>query len=496
MSVLKKLFSQVALYGISSIIGRLVTFVFLTPYLTRAFAPQELGIQTDLYAYAGFLLILFSFRVETAFFNFGKNFENRPHSFLAAAAILYSATFLLTALLLIFALPIAIWLEYPEKSAFVGYFGLILAFDALAALPLARLRLENKAKKFALIKILNLVVQIFALLFLLEIAPRYEFSFYRVENRVDYVFLANVIASASSVLLLLPQFSLRFWTKNESLKAIFDWNLCKKIIFYSFPLVLAGLAGAVNEVFDRILLKNLLTGSVEERLYAVGIYGGCYKIAIFMNLFTQAFNYAAEPFFFREANRQDARQIYADLSYLFNLAACAGFVSVMLFMDLGQYFVAAPYRVGLDIVLILLLANLFLGLYYNLAAWFKLADKTQFAAYIGFAGAAITLIFNLLLIPKMGYLGAAWATLSCYFAMVALCYLLGQRYFPIPYQTGRIVAHIVAAVLFWQLFLSVKSYTNFNFLITQGFNFIFLAVYLIIILFLEKNRVIKMLKRV
>jgi len=496
MSILKKLFSQVALYGISSIIGRLVTFVFLTPYLTRAFAPKELGIQTDLYAYAAFLLILFSFRVETAFFNFGKNFENRAHSFLAASSILYGATFLLTALLLIFAAPIAVWLEYPDKSAFVAYFGLILAFDALAALPLARLRLENKAKKFALVKIMNLVVQIFAILFFLEIAPRYGLSFYKPENRVDYVFLANLIASASSVLLLLPQFSLTFWTKNESIKAVFDWQLCKKILFYSFPLVLAGLAGAVNEVLDRILLKNLLTGSVEERLYEVGIYGGCYKIAIFMNLFTQAFNYAAEPFFFRESNRQDARQIYADVSYLFNLAACAGFVSVMLFMDLGQYFVAEAYRVGLAIVPILLLANLFLGLYYNLAAWFKLANKTQFAAYIGFFGAAITLILNFLLIPKIGYLGAAWATLGCYLAMVLLCYVLGQRYFPIPYQTGRICAHIVAAVGFWQLFLFIKSFVGADFWLMQGFNFAFLAVYLGAVAFLEKNKVLRMLKRV
>ena len=496
MSILKKLAGQTALYGLSSIIGRLVTFVFLTPYLTARLVPSEMGVQTDLYAWAAFLMVIFSYRMETAFFRFGKDRLERPKAFRTAMTAVYTTTALLVGLLLLFAQPIATALEYDNHAIYIQYFALILGFDALAALPFARLRLEGKAKRFAIVKLANLFLHIFALLFLLEVLPYTDY--YNAEDKVAYIFLANLIASASTLLLMLPQLSFKFWnTENKTFeKSIFDKALLQQMLFYAFPLVIAAFAGIINEVIDRVLLKNMLEGDLQSRLYQVGIYGACYKIAIFMNLFTQAFNYAAEPFFFKESNRKDARDLYADVTFIFGILGCLAFAGIGIFMDLAQYFVAPVYREGLDVVPILLLANLCLGLYYNVSIWYKLSDKTHYGTYIAFIGASVTILVNILLIPKLGYMGAAWATLACYVIMLILGYYWGQKFFPIPYKTARILIHIFAAIAV------VFLYTEFSFFvkgssvfINQIYNTLYFGIYAIIVLYFEKSNIKTMLKR-
>lgn len=496
MSILKKLASETALYGLSSIIGRLVTFVFLTPYLTRKFAPDEMGTQTDLYAWAAFLMVIFSYRMETAFFRFGKEADERPNAFRTAATSLYISTAFFVLSLLLFAEPMASALEYEGKGAYIRYFALILGFDALAALPFARLRLAGAAKKFAVIKIANLLLQIFSLLFFLEILP--FSSYYAPAMRIDYIFLANLIASGGTLVMLIPQMRFRFFSAETKgrVSSEFDKVLLRKMLIYAAPLVVAAFAGIINEVLDRILLKNLLEGDLQSRLYQVGIYGSCYKIAIFMNLFTQAFNYAAEPFFFKQENRADARELYADVAFAFALLGCLALVGIAAFMDIAQYFVAPRYREGLGIVPILLLANLFLGLYYNIAVWFKLSDKTRYGAYIAFVGAGTTIAANMLLIPLYGYHGAAWATLICYFAMVAVGYLWGQKYYPIPYAVGRILAHIVAAVALVVGIYAAEPYIKTNiFVLNQAVNAAIFAAYAAIVFSIEKNKLRAMLKR-
>lgn len=458
MSLLKKLAGETALYGLSSILGRVLTFVFLTPFLTRVFANDQaqIGIQSDLYAWTAFLMVIFTYRMETAFFKFGSDAKQRPTAYQTAKMALVGTSIILTVLLVLLAQPIANVLEYPDHAIYVVWFALILGFDALCAVPFALLRLEGKAVRFAGIKLLNLFIHLGLVLFFLSVMPVYFPDWYHADMGIAYVFIANLIASGITFLLLLPTY---FYKRPASLAADetiappkFDKVLFQQMFWYSLPLVFAGFAGIINEVLDRILLKNLLEGDIDYRLTQLGIYGSCYKIAILMNLFTQAFNYAAEPFFFRNANKQFARKLYAQIAFLFALVGCFGFLGVMLFMDIAQHFVAASYREGLVIVPILLLANLFLGLYYNVAIWFKLSGQTKYGAYIAVTGAVITISANLILIPLFmdwgyaGYLGSAWATLICYVFMVGAAYVLGQKHYPIPYDIVKIGSYILIAV--------------------------------------------------
>lgn len=477
---------ETALYGLSSIVGRLVTFVFLTPYLTRRFVPEEMGVQTDLYAWAAFFMVLFSYRMETALFRYGKEKENRAEVFATAQRAIMISSLALLGLLVLFSGTLAAWLEYEGKGRYVVYFAFILALDALAALPFARLRLEGKARLFAGIKIANLLIQLLSLLFLLELLP--FTSLFDVSMRIDYIFIANLMASGGTLLLLAPQ-----WRIAEG---VYNPERLRRMLRYVAPLTLAAFAGIINEVLDRVLLKILLVGDLSERLQMVGIYGSCYKIAIFMNLFTQAFNYAAEPFFFKQADREDARDLYADVAYLFALLGCAAFVGIGLFMDVAAYFVAPAYRVGMGIVPILLLANLFLGLYYNVAIWYKLQDKTFYGAYIAFFGAALTIVANLALIPFFGYLGAAWATLICYAGMLGLGYYWGQKYYPIPYDLPRIGGHIGAALGIYLLYIFSRTWlVGKSFWQLQGLALLFLLIYTVVLWRLEGAHIRRMLRR-
>lgn len=462
MAQIKKLAKQTALYGLSSIATRVLAFAFLTPFLTYNFSKGEMGIQTELYSWAAFLLIPFTYRMETAMFRFGSKQEELMPAFRTAALSILFSTFGIASLLLLLSGPIAAWLEYPNLQHYVVWIILIVALDALVAIPFALLRLQERALNFALIKIVNMLSYLGLVFFFVQAGPylyahqllgaSYWFS---PSLGIGYVFIANLLANIITMLMLLPPYLGLF--KRKAGEPFFDQVLWKKMMLYAGPLIIVGLAGVINEVLDRSLLKTLLPGDLDSRLAQVGIYGACYKIAIFMNLLTQAFNYAAEPFFFKHAAKDGSRQLYADVALLFSIIGSLVFLGVMVFMDIFQYFVAAPYREGIHIVPILLLANLFLGLYYSLATWYKLADKTGIGAYISIFGAFITIVGNLLLIPWLGYMGAAWATLACYASMLIACYLLGQRYYPVPYPVLKILAYMAAALVAYFLYQWLRN---------------------------------------
>ena len=508
MSLLKKLAGETALYGLSSILGRLLTFVFLTPFLTNVFNDDraQIGIQTDIYAWAAFLMIIFTYRMETAFFRFGSKKEDRATAYKTATTSVVASTSVLVLLLIAFAQPIANQLGYPQHANYVIWFAFILGFDTLAAVPFALLRLEGKALKFALVRLANLFTQLGFVLLFLYVLPNYYPQYYNPEMGIGYVFIANLIASGVTFLLLLPTYWAKVGMDKEVMDAperpIFDRELLKNMLLYSMPLVLAGFAGIINEVLDRILLKALLEGSSKEVLEQLGIYGACYKIAIFMNLFTQAFNYAAEPFFFRNADKKYAKDLYANIAFLFALVGTVGFLSIMLFMDIVQYFVASNYREGLIIVPILLMANLCLGLYYNLAIWFKLSNQTRYGAIIAVVGASITIIGNIVFIPMMlrlgypGYLGSAWATLLCYASMVVLAYYLGQKHYPIPYQAGRIVFYLGLVAGFYGAYTwGIKPYLTTQSLLSYVVSASIVLLYLVVIYAIDGRRIKTMLRQ-
>jgi O-antigen/teichoic acid export membrane protein len=446
MSLIKKLAGETAVYGLSSIVGRFLNY-FLVPLYTNIFLTSEYGIVVDLYAWVGLLMVLFVYRMETGFFRFGTKPEDRDKAYSTLSTALLITTPLFCGLLIYFAEPIADWMKYPGQTNYIIWFALILGLDALSAIPFAKLRLDGRPWVFAGIKLTNIGINISINLFFLLLCPYlvnkgYDMSWiYNPNWGIEYVFIANLSASAITLLLLLPSY---FKTKFE-----FDKTLLRKALIYILPLVLVGLAGIVNEVIDRVLQKWLLPYDDVTNQGLIGIYGACYKLAMLLSLFTQAFNYAAEPFFFRNASRKDAMPIYAKVALYFTVVGALGFLGITLYMDIAKWFIGEDYWDGLVIVPILLLANLCLGVYYNFAIWYKLKDKTMIGAYIAIGGALITLALNYWWIPRIGYIGSAWATLICYASMAIACYVVGRKYYPVPYDIGRMLLYIVIALLIY-----------------------------------------------
>ncbi len=459
-----------------------------------------MGIQTELYSWAAFLLIPLTYRMETAMFRFGSKQTELMPAFRTAAISVLLSTVALSFLLILISGKIAAWLEYSDKQQYIVWIIIIIALDALMAIPFALLRLQEKAMRFASIKIINMLTYLGLVFFFVKAGPDLYVNnllfaqyWYNPFIGIGWVFIANLIANILTLVMLLPAYS-RLLKKEKSLP-FFDIELWKKMMVYAGPLIIVGLAAVINEVLDRTLLKLLLTGDLDSRLAQVGIYGACYKIAIFMNLLTQAFNYAAEPFFFKHAAKDGSRQLYADVALLFSIIGSLVFLGVMLFMDIFQYFVAAPYREGLHIVPILLLANLFLGLYYSVASWYKLADKTVIGIYISGAGALITIFGNLLLIPLLGYSGAAWATLLCYVSMLLLAWYLGQKYYPVPYNYFKILSYLGTALLCYFIYLAIRSYFIVSFWSGIITGLIIFFLYTIGFIYFEGKHLWKLMRR-
>lgn len=457
MSLAKKLIGQTAVYGLSSILGRLLNYLLISLH-TRVFPnPEQMGVVTDLYAYVTFLLIVFTYGMETAYFRFSNQQKDNPEVYNTSVFSILLSSSVLSGLLILFSGPIATFLQYPNHPEYVVWFALILGLDAIVAIPFARLRQANKAAKFAALKILNIFVNIaFNLYFLLlcpylaQHQPESAFLlFYNPEIGVGYIFIANLIASIVTLLVLLPQLLQVQWR--------LDTRLLKQLLIYAMPLLIAGFAGMINETIDRLLLKFYLPGTTEQNLAQTGIYGSAYKLSIFMTLAIQAFRMAAEPFYFAQADKEHAQQTYATVMKHFVLVCLVIFLGVMFYMDIIRYIIHPNYWEGIKVVPVLLMANLFLGVYYNLSVWYKISGKTLYGAYMAIFGALITLMLNFIWIPVFGYMGSAWATFICYFVMAVACYVIGQKYYPVPYQWKKISAYILFAVALYGLAAYVLS---------------------------------------
>ena len=442
MNPLKRLASQTAIYGVSSVLGRFLNYL-LVPLLTYTFAPAQYGVVAEFYAYMGFLAVLLTFGLETGYFRFRAGGEQAPAVVYATALrvmLVANLAFLLGAWLL--RQPAADLLRHPLHPEYIWWCAAILAFDSIGAIAFARLRAENRAVRFALIKVLEIALNVgLNLFFILGLKAAFETDPGSLPGRlwdpaigIGYVFIANLAASLLKLLMLAPQF--------RGGLAGFDSALLRRLIRYSLPMVVIGLAGIVNEMLDRAALKYLLPYDDATNMAQLGIYSACYKLSILMTLFIQAFRYAGEPFFFAYARREDARRVYAIVLNWFVICCVFLFLLVTLFLDLFQYFVGAAYREGLTVVPVLLFANLLLGIYVNLSIWYKLTDRTLLGAAVSLIGAAITVGVLLTLIPRYGYAGAAWAHLACYSAMVVISYLLGRRYYPVPYDLKRVFGYL------------------------------------------------------
>ncbi|HIP35266.1 MAG TPA: polysaccharide biosynthesis protein [Crocinitomix sp.] len=435
MSTIKKLAGQTAIYGLSSILGRLLNYL-LVPLHTEKFNPDQYGIVSEFYAYVAFLVVVLMFGMETTFFRFVNKTDNKVKLFNQAFSIILIINGLFLLLVLLFSQSIANWMLYPNHKDYVIWFAFILVFDATSSLFMAKLRQENKAKKFAFIQLtsigVNIVLNVFFILILL---PKYP------EFGIGFIFIANLISSLVKPLLLLNDI--------KQFRFILDKALAKAMVIFTIPLLIASFAGIINETFDRILIKRLLLDKgLDFAQTQVGIYSASYKLSILITLFIQAFRYAAEPFFFAQEKHKDKHKIYAKVMTYFVMIVSLMFLVISLNLDIFKWFIPNDkYWEGLKIVPILLLANVFLGIYYNQSIWYKLADKTKYGAYIAIIGASITLMLNYILIPIMGYIGAAWATLVCYFSMTAISHYLGQKHYPIKYNLRKVGFFLISAII-------------------------------------------------
>jgi O-antigen/teichoic acid export membrane protein len=453
---IKKLLGQTAVYGLSSIVGRLLNYL-LVPLYTHVFAdPSDYGVVSELYAWVAFLVVFLTFGMETAFFRFLQEKEDKDKVFLNGFLTVIGVNILFFLTLLFFNQDIADLLLFSGHNEYIILLGAIVCIDAVTALPLAKLRAENKALKFASIQFASILVNIALNLFFMLVL----FDPERPEEGVLFILFANLIASLVKPILLYKHFF--------NLRLNFDFELAKEMGIYAVPLVIAGFAGIINETIDRILLKHMLyDGSSHASLTfaeaQVGIYSACYKLAMLVTILLQAYRYAAEPFFFAQMKNEEKNKIYAKVMNFFVATVCLVFLVVSLNIDFFKLFIRNDaYYVGLGVVPILLLANVFLGIYYNQSIWYKLSGQTKFGAYIAIGGACITILVNVIFIPKYGFYASAWATLIVYAAQMVASYLLGQKYYPIKYNLRKFGLYLGAALLFYGItrLLSIESSTT------------------------------------
>jgi O-antigen/teichoic acid export membrane protein len=434
----KALAGQTIVYGVPSIVGRLLNYL-LVPLYTRAFSTGDFGTVTSLYAYVSFLNIVLTYGMETSLFNFSRMEEDKKKVFSTILTSVTITSLIFLSLAYVFRFSIASWVKDPNHPDYIVWVAMILGADALSSVAFAKLREQNKARVFAIIKSLSILIYILFNIFFIVICPRIYNNpdnifyglirhFYNPNLGIGYVFISNVASSVLTLVMLIPTMA--------KAGMQFDMQLWKRIMPYALPLLLAGLAGMVNETLDRIILLYLLPDDIAKQ--QIGIYGACYKISIIITMFVQAFRYAAEPYFFAHSKDKDFYQMFADVTKYFIIGCLLIFLGTMFNLSWIQYFVGKNFRSGLAVVPILLLANLCLGVFYNLSMWYKLAHKTMYGAYLTMFGAVITIAINVIFIPRYGYMASAWATLICYASTMIMSYITSRKQFPVKFDMLRI----------------------------------------------------------
>ncbi|WP_026309893.1 lipopolysaccharide biosynthesis protein [Niabella aurantiaca] len=489
MSGIKQLAGQTLWYGLSNVMARLLNFL-LTPILTYLMVDskgvKEYGDFSLLYAWIGVANIVYTYGLETGFFRFSNHTDITQKSlFNTTFASHIVSTCILSGVIIFYSQPISTFLEIGKFPEIIVITAVLIAFDTLATIPFAKLRQDNRPRRYAFIKVFGILVNIFLVILLVYLIPKYyshtDNAFLKWilrQNRVTLLVVANMVQSFLVFLFLFPEWKRFRFRVNRSL-----W---KQILRYSTPMIIIGLAGMVNEVMDRQLLKSFLPYSSDENMRIVGIYSANYKISIFITMFIQAFRMAGEPFFFKQKGAENARFTYAKVMKWFVITLCIAYLFTGLYLHIWQYMIGREYREGLYIVPILLMANVFLGIYYNLSAWYKLTDKMYWGIIITVIGALITFIGNYLFIPKYEMYAGATVTMICYGAMVVMAYLTGQKYYPIPYAWKKLVAYLVITVLLFLINRMVASFIS-NFWFKTCSATLFMGVFLFLVVRIEQN---------
>ena len=448
MANLKSLVKDTAIYGLSSIVARFINFL-LVPIQTARFAASggEYGVITNVYAYVSVLINLLTFGMETTFFRFMNREGENPERIYSTTLRMLATTSLLSIVLVLSLIhPIASAIGYADHPEYVAVMYVTVAIDAFMAIPFAYLRYQHKPVKFAMLKIINILLNITLNLLYLIVLPALKLNPFGIYDdqftlNVAFVFYINLVCTVLSLLLL--------WKELRGFRFGFDAAACRRMLSYTWPLLVMGVAGQLNQAASQILFPYFYDGSAEEARAQLGIYGACIKIAMIMVMLTQAFRFAYEPFVFGKSKDKDNRETYAQAMKFYVIFTLLAFLAVMGYMDILRFIIGKSYWEGLRVVPIVMAAEIMFGVFFNLSFWYKLTDRTIWGAYFSGIGAVVLITIDVLLIPRFSYMACAWAGFAAYGVSMLLSYFIGQKYYPINYPLKDIFVYVVIAALFF-----------------------------------------------
>ena len=467
----------------------------------RLFGPTDSYPFTQIYAVIPFLMVLFTYGLETSFFRFAQT-HDKQKIFNTLNISIWVSTLAFTVLLFAFKGPLTQFIEMEKYPEFVTWMIWIVFFDTLYTIPMAKLRLEERPRKYAFINVFAGVVNILGVLFFYYVArparEAGENSFvailYNPRIGVGYFIIANLIGNGLALLLLYKEFA--------SFKFQFDGKLWRDIMHYSYPLIIVGFGGMINEMMSRVIYRKVIVETYAGQAeYELGIFGANYKLAVLITIFIQIFRMAAEPFFFNQSKSEGAQKMYARVTKLFVIACCFMFLIISLNLEFWKLLIASThksYAEGIRIVPVLTMASVFLGVYYNLSIWYKLTNKNMMAAYVTIAGDVVTIVLNMLFIPKWHYFGAAWATFCCYLFMMVVSYMQGQKHYPIPYAKKKLITYLVIVTLIYIIheFLIAsflpKKWSTTSYVLYYGSSAVLIGLFTLLIVKVERKEMQKL----
>lgn len=471
---MKKLLGETIIYGIGAILPRIITFL-LNPLYIHYIDKEAFAQFTNLYAWISYINIVLTFGFETSFFRFSAEKESEKKAFNTSFWFIFALAASFLMMVLLFSNPLSVMLDYSKNPEFLRWFAWIAFFDAVCTIPFAWLRFHNKPIKYSAIRVVSIIVQTVVVIALFRFIPKETSQNFGLKDQVSYPFFSNLIASLFTFLMLLP----------VVLKVRFDFskNLFSRMIQYSFPIMIAGLAFMVNENYDKLIQYYQIPKA------DAGAYGGCYKLAVLMTLFVTAYRMGIEPFFFKQMQNENAKYTYAKVTEYFSFFA--SIVAMGIIANVGWlkklFITDSSYWTAIDIVPIIVLANLCFGIYYNLSTWYKVTDRTKFGTLISWIGAALQIVLHFFFLKKYGFMASAWITFASYFVMMILSYFLGQKYYPIPYRVQKISFFLVLLMVF--SFIAVQFF-HYNFWLS---NILFL-IYSAAVIYSEKDFVLSKIK--
>ena len=487
---MKILAKETAIYGVSSIVGKFLNWMLVPLYTYVLQQQSDYGIVTNLYAWTALLLVILTYGMETGFFRFANKEGENAHTVYSTSLIaLFTTSLLFAVACVVCQVPIANALGYPAHSEFIALLGIVVAMDAFASIPFAYLRYKKRPLQFAALKLLFVFLNIVLNLFFLVLCPKIQdwgiiSAWYNADYGVGYVFVANILATGIQTLCLLP-------AVGEGLRSsgVFSWGLLKQMLRYSLPLLVLGVCGIMNQTLDRILFPFFYDGADAQA--QLGIYGACFKVAMVMMMFTQAFRYAYEPFVFAKHKDRESVEAYADAMKYYIIFSYMILLGMIFYLDLLKFIIAPSYWEGLKIVPIVLWTYIFQGVYFNLSFWYKLTDKTQWGAYFSLIGVVITFGLQAIFVPRIGYVASAASSTVCYLVIMLLSYFIGRKHLEIPYDLRRIGIYTLLVVTLLAVYYGLAQLLPMNEWAQMGVGSVLFVIYCVLFYRLDGRTLIK-----